>query len=180
MNMVFARSRDCSACRIIAGCVVSSTCSCFLPNVRLRTSGASDEPPIPSRTNVSNFVRASWANSVISPTRSSTRRGSSSQPSHLSSSAPVQTVASRAQIRSTSFCCVATLIGTPRADEQWKGRAEGERRSSRRQLPALRPDSFQQLVERVRELLHTLALERVGHVLVVDGGGMQIHEQLPR
>ena len=109
MNIVLLRSRDFSACRIIAGCVVSSTCSCFAPNVCFSTSGASEEPPMPSRTNVSNFLRASAANSAISPARSCIRLGSSSQPSHLSSSAPVQMVASRSQIRSTSSCLVATV-----------------------------------------------------------------------
>ena len=93
-----------------------------LSDLDMLASGASEEPPMPSRTNVSNFVRDSAANSTISPARSCIRFGSSSQPSHLSSSAPVQTVASRAQIRSTSSCCVAMLIGCSLADERWKGR----------------------------------------------------------
>src|SRR5439155_1225139 len=40
MNIVLLKSSDLSACRIIAGCVVSRTCSCFAPNVRFNTSGA--------------------------------------------------------------------------------------------------------------------------------------------
>src|SRR5262249_36888224 len=45
MNIVRERSRNSSAWRSMAGCVVSSTCRFFAPKVRLRTSGASEEPP---------------------------------------------------------------------------------------------------------------------------------------
>src|SRR5437899_10080792 len=164
MNIVLPRSRVCSACRIIAGCVVSRTCNCFAPNVRFNTSGAREEPPMPSRTNVSNLVRASVANSTTSPARSCMRFGSSSQPSHLSSSVPVQTVASRAQIRSMSSCCVATVTPPSRLDE----------------LAALRADAVQQLLEGIGELLHALALQRGGDVVVVDASGSEIGEQLVR
>src|SRR5438309_105532 len=155
MNIVLCRSRNSSAWRIIAGWVVSRTCIPLTPNVRFSTSGASDEPPMPSSTNASKRVRASPANCRNSPIRSCIRFGSSSHPSHLSSSAPVQTVASRPQMRSTSSCCAATLTPPPPKAPAFRFG------SCRRQLAALRLDAVHQLAERVGELLHPFALERV-------------------
>ena len=53
-------------------------------------------------------------------------------------------------------------------------------RSDRGQRFALRVDPLLQLVERVDELLHALALERLGHVVVVEPRVAQVVEQLPR
>src|SRR6266568_3154524 len=130
------------------------------PNVRFRTSGASEEPPIPSRTNAVYRVRASDAKSRSSSTRSSIRFGSSSQPSHLSSSSPVHSVESRAQMRSTRSCWEATT--TP---------------LHRRQLALLHADAVHELFERVRELLHAFLLERLHDVAIVDSGLTQILKQ---
>jgi hypothetical protein len=78
--------------------------------------------------------------------------GSSSQPSHRSSSAPVQSVASRAQIRST--ISAGSAITDLRGDE----------------LAGLGADAVEQLRERLGELVHALALERVRDVVDVDPG----------
>ena len=54
---------------------------------------------MPSNTTASRFSSATEsANASSSATRSPIRLGSSSQPSHLASPAPVQTVGSRSQI----------------------------------------------------------------------------------
>src|SRR5207245_7346334 len=45
---------------------------------------------------------------------------------------------------------------------------------------ALLADALLQLVERVAELLHAFALERVGHVVVVDAGLAEVVEELAR
>src|SRR5439155_24677341 len=131
-------------------------------NVRRSTSGARLEPPIPSRTTASRPSSAtSSANAVISSTRSRMRRGSSSQPSHFASSAPVQTVGSRSQIRSIrSARCI--------------------RCSGRRELASLRADALEQLAERGGELLYALELERLGHVVVVDADTLEPGEDVVR
>ena len=95
-------SSDSARRRTAAGCVVSRTWNPSAPVARLSTSGARLEPPMPSRTVASKVSRASPANARISGRRSCIRAGSSSHPSHSSSPEPVQSVASRAQIRSTS------------------------------------------------------------------------------
>src|SRR5919109_783430 len=164
-NIVSSRSIESTACRIIAGCVVSRTCRLFTPNVRFSTSGASDEPPMPSRTNVVKRERASSANARMSSSRSWIRFGSSSQPSQRSSSAPVQTVASRAQIRSTSSCWLATATRRP---------------SSRCQLAPLGADPVEQLLERIGKLLLALLLQRLDDAVVVDAGLGEIVQQPAR
>ena len=86
--------------RTALGCVVSSVSNASTRKSRFSTSGARLEPPIPSRQTRSNSTCANRSSS--SCTRSCMRSGSSSQPSHFASSPPVQTLASRLQIRSTS------------------------------------------------------------------------------
>src|SRR5439155_27333534 len=48
------------------------------------------------------------------------------------------------------------------------------------ELPLLRPDPAEQLLEGIGELLHALLLERGDDVLVLDAGLRQLIEQLPR
>src|SRR5439155_11012854 len=152
------RSRSCSstARRIAPGWVVSSTCTASLANVRRSTSGARLEPPIPITITASKAESASCANASSWPTRSCIRSGSSSQPSQRFSSAPVQTVASRAQMRSTrsAVSTLATRREPLRGDE----------------LARLRLQALDQLPERLGELLDTLTLERLDDVVVVDPG----------
>ena len=116
MNSVLSKSRLWFACRIAAGCVVSRTWNEPASNVFARTCGARLEPPMPSRTNVS--ITPGAVTSSTKRRRSSIRPririGSSSQPSHFASSPPVQSVASRAQIRSTSSAGAIVLIRPPR------------------------------------------------------------------
>ena len=64
----------------------------------------------------SNAPRTSSAKAWISGSSSSMRSGSSSQPSQRSSSDPVQSVASRAQIRSTSSAGSTYYVATSSPD----------------------------------------------------------------
>src|SRR5215213_9285311 len=152
-----------AARRMAAGCVVSRTCRWSLSNVRRRTSGARLDPPMPRRTTESNWPNPTAANSSSSVTRWRIRSGSSSQPSQRFSSRPVQSVASRAQRRSTSSAGASEV------------KALG-----RHELAGLRANAFEELRERVGELLHTLALERLGHIVVVDARLLQIGKELLR
>ena len=146
MKSVRETSICASSARIACGCVVSRTWNVSCRNVRLITSGASDEPPMPSRTTASTRSTTESANCSSRSTSSRMRHGSSSQPSQLPSSAPVQTPESRAQIRSTIVA------------------------SRSRQRAALGADALDDLVERVGELLDALCLERLDDVVVVDAG----------
>src|SRR3954452_23534611 len=157
MNKVRETSICRSSSRIADGCVVSRTWNVSCRNVRLITSGARDEPPMPRSTTASMSSTTESANCSRSSASSSMRHGSSSHPSHLPSSLPVQSAASRAQIRSTISVPSATLGG--------------------RQLAALRVDVLDDLAERVRELLHAFRLERVGDVVVVDAGGCELLQE---
>src|SRR5947209_3403938 len=160
MKSVCSRSIDASSARIACGWVVSRTWNASLRNVRRSTSGARLDPPMPSSTIASSPSSATpSANSTSSPTRSRIRPGSSSQPSHRASSAPVQTVESRSQIRSMSV-------------------AESILASGGGELPTLRPHPLEELGERVGELLHALELERLGDVVVVDADFCELVEQL--
>ena len=71
---------------------------------------------MPSSTATSKTPRASSANARISGRRSCIRAGSSSQPSHCASSEPVQSEASRAQIRSTSSAASTDYVATSSPD----------------------------------------------------------------
>ena len=136
---VFARSSFRSRARMAFGCVVSRTWKVSAPKVRRSTSGARLEPPMPARTTLvrpSSYTRR--ANASSSSMRSCMRRGSSSQPSQRFSSAPVQSVASRFQTRSTSSE-VPICIRPRRAPDSTVGCPRGARRRSRRtfrRLPA--------------------------------------------
>src|SRR5437867_4490906 len=114
---------------------------------------------MPSRTTASSpSSAAASANATSSSARSPMRRGSSSQPSHFASSAPVQTVGSRSQIRSmSSLRSLKTLCG--------------------RELSPLRPHAVEQLDEGVGELLHAFQLERLRDVVVVDADRRDLLEQ---
>src|SRR5438445_3388333 len=160
MKSVCSRSIDPSSARIACGCVVSRTWNASLRNVRRSTSGARLDPPMPRSTIASSPSSATpSANSTSSAMRSRMRPGSSSQPSHRDSSAPVQTVESRSQIRSMSSARSILASGG------------GE-------LPTLRAHPLEELVERVGELLHALELERLGDVVVVDADRGELLEQL--
>ena len=91
---VRSRSRLPSRRLIAAGCVVSSTWKLSAANARRSTSGASEEPPIPSRTNASNSSIAASAKAFSSGMRGRTRSTTSSQPSQRSSPESVQSDAS--------------------------------------------------------------------------------------
>src|SRR5712692_6314067 len=162
MKSVCSRSIDPSSARIACGCVVSRTWNASLRNVRRSTSGARLDPPMPRSTIASSPSSATpSANSTSSAIRSRMRPGSSSQPSHRASSAPVQTVESRSQIRSISSARSIFASGG------------GE-------LPTLRAHPLEELVERVGELLHALELERLRDVVVVDADRGELLEQLVR
>jgi hypothetical protein len=94
MNRVRSRSRSPSRRLIAAGCVVSSTRKESAANARRSTSGASEEPPIPSRTNASNCSIAASAKAFSSWMRGRTRLTTSSHPSQRSSPELVQSDAS--------------------------------------------------------------------------------------
>src|SRR5258706_1449092 len=116
---------------------------------------------MPSSTIASRPSSATWsANSATSATRSRMRFGSSSQPSHFASSAPVQTVESRSQI-------------LPMSSARFKVSRGGE-------LPPLGAHPLEQLLEGVGELLHAFHLERLADVVVVDADRRELLEQLVR
>src|SRR5215510_2462989 len=106
--------------------------------------------------------RMSSTNWSRSPICSRIRWGSSSQPSHFSSPEPVQTVGSRAQIRSTR-CSVATATT-----------------SGGRELAALGANAVEQLGERVDELLDAFLLQHTNDVVVVDARFGELVEEEPR
>src|SRR5262249_32708320 len=82
-----AASRSDSARRTVCGSVVSSTVSGTFA-VRLITSGASDEPPIPHSTKWSSPApRTSPASAASGPSNARDTRGASSQPSLIAASA---------------------------------------------------------------------------------------------
>src|SRR5262249_38558131 len=82
-----ASSRSDSARRTACGSVVSSTVSGTFA-VRLITSGASDEPPIPHSTTWSSPAPRAWpASSASGPSSARETRGASSQPSLIAASA---------------------------------------------------------------------------------------------
>src|SRR5581483_3941055 len=158
MKSVRPRPIDPSSSAIAAGCFVSRTWKLWTRNVRRSTSGARLEPPMPSRTTASSPSSATEsANRSSSATRSPMRRGSSSHPSHFASSAPVQSVGSRSQIRSISSS-----------------------RSGVGKLSALCSHAVEKLGERIGELLHPFELERLDHVVVVDADLPQRVEELVR
>src|SRR5262249_56452564 len=88
--------------------------------------------------------------------------GSGGGGSHFSSPEPVQTVGSRAQIRSTR-CSVATATT-----------------SGGRELAALGADAVEQLGERVDELLDAFLLQHTNDVVVVDARFGELVEEEPR
>jgi hypothetical protein len=111
MNKVRPRSTRASHARTCAGSVESSTESSAqpgtFPKVMRRTSGHRLEPPIPrSRMWVKPARRTSSAMRSRLSIRRSCSSTTSSHPSQLASSAPVQRVASRAQNRSIRPCSV--------------------------------------------------------------------------
>src|SRR5207248_3319399 len=118
------------------------------------------QPPTPSRTPYDTSTAPRSENASRSTSRSRMWRGSTRQPSQLASSPPVQSVGSRPQRRSTI--------------------AAGSSRSGSDELPALRADPLEQLLERIGELLDAFLLERVGDVVVVDPGPGQLVEQASR
>ena len=143
---VASRSSDSARRRMAAGCVVSSTWKDSAPKLRLITSGARLEPPIPSRTKVSICPGAASSSTkrCRSPSRLRIRIGSSSQPSHLASSLPVQSVGSRSQIRATSSAGATALIRPPAGTAARARRTRvaapcSARAPSRRSLPSARP-----------------------------------------
>src|SRR5919202_4716300 len=164
------------------------------PNVFANTIGARLEPPIPSRTNVSNCCETRSANSSSSGMRSRSRCGSSSHPSHFASSLPVQSVASRDQMRSTTSVPVTLMpqlrFARSGLAAQTDARAEPARpevgvasAASCRcgyELAALRADPVEQLLERIGELLHALLLEGRDDVVVVDARGGEIVQKAAR
>src|SRR5262249_58033217 len=82
-----AASRSDSARRTVCGSVVSSTVSGTFA-VRLITSGASDEPPIPHSTKWSSPApRTSPASAASGPSNARAPRRASSQPSLIAASA---------------------------------------------------------------------------------------------
>src|SRR5436190_10431241 len=87
---------------IAAGWVVSRTWNEFDANVCRITSGARLDPPIPSSTMSENSSETCSVKPSSSCATCRIRPAASSQPSHWASSFPVQTVASRAQMRRTS------------------------------------------------------------------------------
>ena len=91
---VCSRSTSRSSRRIASGWVVSRTWNEPAPNVRRSTSGASDEPPMPSRTTSSNCSVAAPAKAFSSSRWSRIRETTSSQPSQRSSPESVQSDAS--------------------------------------------------------------------------------------
>ena len=118
--------------------------------------GRATTHPCPSSTNDSKIPTASSANSSSRLTSSRSRCGSSSQPSQSASSAPVQSVASRAQMRST----ISLLMQPPAS--------------------ALGLDALDDLLERVRELLDAFRLERLDDVVVVDTHVAKLPDQRAR
>ena len=108
--------------RIVAGSVVSRTCSfgCPLrvPNVLRSTSGHRLDPPMPSRT-TSESLRPCTARSLSSPPFSSILSATSSQPSRsriscLLAGSALQRVESLAHRRrgASSFCSLASCAST--------------------------------------------------------------------
>ena len=152
-----------SSARIAFGCVVSRTWKRSAPNVSRSTSGASDEPPMPSTTksSIAPAETTSFANARTSSSCSEHALRLVEPAEPLASSPPVQTVGSRAQIRSTMS--VAT--------------AHAQTAASASRFALIPCFSS---VEGVDELLHALALERVRHVVVVETRLAQLVEQLPR
>ncbi len=118
MNSVRRRSSARSTVWIRAASVESSTCSRALPsrpsNARRRTSGASEEPPIPSSTmSCISSSCTSAANSSSAPSSPSVRSAIVSQPRRLATSGvggdPVDphSVASPSRSRSLTRACAA-------------------------------------------------------------------------
>ena len=104
ITSVRSRSTRLSTARTCAGSVESSTWrsrpSGWRPNVRASTSGHKLEPPMPSSSAcVKPSARASPAIVASSGSRRRPAGTASSQPSHVASSAPVQSEASRAHRR---------------------------------------------------------------------------------
>ena len=91
---VCSRSTLRSSRRIASGWVVSRTWNDSTSNVRRSTSGASEEPPMPSRTQSWNCSVAASAKAFSSSTWARTRVTTSSQPSQRSSPESVQSDAS--------------------------------------------------------------------------------------
>src|SRR6478735_8419661 len=75
MNRVRPRSSCRSRSRIACGCVVSRTWNVSWRKVRLITSGASDEPPMPRRTTSSTRSTTESANCISRSTSSRSRQG---------------------------------------------------------------------------------------------------------
>ena len=142
-----------------AGCVVSSTWKPGASKVRLITSGARLDPPIPSRTKVSMIPGAarSSTNRSRSAMRLRMRIGSSSQPSHFASSCPVQSVASRAQMRSTTSAGATALTAPTGGTEARAGRTHG----------ALEAGHVRGVRDRRAPSVGELALEPVGDLVHV-------------
>src|SRR5215208_2210894 len=159
-NSVFDRSTACSAARTASASVESSTCSVMpsssFPNERRKTSGASDDPPIPSSTtSVSPSAMQVVANSYSSLAWSSIDSLIVSQPRRFDSSgvslSPPQSVGSFCQTRWATCSSAARLM-----------------RSAGDDGLALRLDAGYQLLHRVLEQLHAVAQELVRHVVQVD------------
>ena len=71
-------------------------------------------------------------------------------------------------------------VASPEALDQLGGRERGQAPSGRDELARLRANALEELREGVGELLDTLALEGVGHVVVVDAGLLEVGEELLR
>src|SRR5262245_53439833 len=171
-------SRSARAERTWCGSVVSSTVS-GTPRVRVITSGASDEPPMPAST--------TWS-SPASCSRRLARRGSSSrlarkvstQPSRISASASASgpqrvgsfSASNPGTLASTSSCRALAAPGTwspPRTASP--AAASTSLTIAPQRLPAatqLRFNTLREFEVGGFELLHTFAFQGRDHVVVVD------------
>ena len=176
----WSRSMAVSTLRTAPASVESSTCrlgqpACS-PKERRMTSGASDEPPMPSSTtSLTPSSRTPSAKACRSSSSSRICSATVSHPRRLATSgwpAGPHSVSSLRQMRRATSSCGGLLdaLGHARLDVLVGQRGVDRRRALGDDRLALGADALEQLLHRLDELVDALAQQLVGDVDHVDAG----------